>query len=244
MRQETIFKKDNDVAMVFTNESGNVVIKKGNESRVFNQSVDFEDVAESFRKGGWVEGGFEDNKRDIKAEVQESIDSLVGLKVVKPEEPVVRVAASGKGTSYLAEAAQNSLDQNVSLEIIQQVDEYIELHKQKAELERRMKELKEPVKKYMDANDKKVIKATRGGSIVLQDSTAPNTTSIYTNYEIGPIAALLPKELLNKVTENRVNSDKLEGLIKSDESLSEETVQLIKDAKIVKTGTPRFTVKK
>lgn len=239
MRQETVFKKDNDVAMVFMNESGKVVIKKGNETRVFNQSVGFDDVVESFREGGWVEGGFEDSKRDIKAEVQASIDSLT-----ESEEPRMVVAKTGTGTSYLAEAAQNSLEQEVSLEIIQKVDQYIELHKQAAELKSRMEELKKPVRTYMQENNHKKIKGTKGGSVVLQDATASNSTAIYSNYELGDIAPLVSADFLNKVTESRINSEKLEGLLKTHEGLDKETIEKIKEAKIVKPGTPRFTVKK
>ncbi|AYJ75798.1 hypothetical protein BSP18_164 [Bacillus phage BSP18] len=247
MRQETVFKKDNDVAMVFMNESGKVVIKKGNKTRVFNQSVGFDDVVESFREGGWVEGGFEDSKRDIKAEVQAPIDSLTepeGFKVISSEEPRMAVAKTGTGTSYLAEAAQNSLDQEVSLEIIQKVDQYIELHKQAAELKSRMEELKKPVRTYMLENNHKKIKGTKGGSVVLQDATASNSTAIYSNYELGDIAPLVSADFLNKVTESRINSEKLEGLLKTHEGLDKETIEKIKEAKIVKPGTPRFTVKK
>ncbi|UPI13165.1 hypothetical protein [Bacillus phage SBSphiJ6] len=243
MRQETVFKKDNDVAMVFMNESGKVVIKKGNETRVFNQSVGFDDVVESFREGGWVEGGFEDSKRDIKAEVQASIDSLTGSEG-SSEEPRMVVAKTGTGTPYLAEAAQNSLDQEVSLEIIQKVDQYIELHKQAAELKSRMEELKKPVRTYMQENNHKKIKGTKGGSVVLQDATASNSTAIYSNYELGDIAPLVSTNFLNKVTESRINSEKLEGLLKTHEGLDKETIEKIKEAKIVKPGTPRFTVKK
>ncbi|QZA69614.1 hypothetical protein 035JT004_116 [Bacillus phage 035JT004] len=247
MTRESVFKKENEIVLVRLNESGSVVLKQGKDTRVFRPSVSFDDVANTFRENGWAEAQLPEEKKGIKEEVQASIDSLTGFKgfkVVASEEPTMIVAKTGTGTSYLAEAAQNSLDQEVSLEIIQKVDQYIELHKQAAELKSRMEELKKPVRTYMQENNHKKIKGTKGGSVVLQDATASNSTAVYSNYELGDIAPLVSTNFLNKITESRINSEKLEGLLKTDEGLDKETIEKIKEAKIVKPGTPRFTVKK
>ncbi|WCS70030.1 hypothetical protein Goe27_01520 [Bacillus phage vB_BsuM-Goe27] len=242
MIREAVFKKGTEVTFVGLNQSGQVVVKQGNETRIHSKAVKYEDVVVGFREAGWVEAEFTTPSSDVQAEVRASIDRL--SKRVISEQLATPTAYSTEDSSYLAKAAQNSLDQDVNLDVIQKVDEYLELHKQQTELKKKMEELKSPIKDYMVEKRLKSIKGTHGAAVALQEATASNSTSIYSNYEIGDVAPLLPKDLLNRVTESRVNSDTLEGILKSDKSLDKELIDQVKAAKIVKPGTARFTVKK
>ncbi|WCS69270.1 hypothetical protein Goe20_01530 [Bacillus phage vB_BsuM-Goe20] len=238
MIREAVFKKGTEVTFVGLNQSGQVVVKQGNETRIHSKAVKYEDVVVGFREAGWVEVEFTTPSSDVQAEVRASIDRL--------SERVIReqLVSPTAYPTYLAKAAQNSLDQDIRLDVIQKVDEYLELHQQQTELKKKMEALKAPIKDYMVENRLKSIKGTHGAAVALQEATASNSTSIYSNYEIGDVAPLLPKDLLNRVTESRVNSDTLEGILKSDKSLDKELIDQVKAAKIVKPGTARFTVKK
>lgn len=133
---------------------------------------------------------------------------------------------------------------NVPLSVQKEVDEYLALHAQKAELEAKMDKLKKNIRNYMENNNIKEISGSKGKRVYLQEAAASNSTAIYTNYEVEPIMkALGDAELVRQVTEVRVNSEKLEALLKLDK-LSKDTVEKVKAMKVVKQGTPRFSVKK
>lgn len=132
----------------------------------------------------------------------------------------------------------------VPLSIQQEVDEYLKLHAEKAKLESKMNSLKKDIRQYMENNDVTAIAGTEGKQVYLQEAKASNSTSIYTDYELNQVMmALNDNELLRKVTEIRVNAEKLEGLLKMG-VLPENKVEEIRSLKIVKKGTPRFAVKK
>lgn len=133
---------------------------------------------------------------------------------------------------------------NVPLSVQKEVDEYLALHAQKAELEAKMDKLKKSIRNYMENNNIKEISGSKGNRVYLQEAAASNSTAIYTNYEVEPIMkALGDAELVRQVTEVRVNSEKLEALLKLDK-LSKDAVEKVKALKVVKQGTPRFSVKK
>lgn len=125
-----------------------------------------------------------------------------------------------------------------------EVDEYLALHAQKSELEAKMNKLKDNVRTYMENNNLTAIQGTTGKQVYLQDAAASNSTAVFSNYDLGSVmAALNNNEVLRQVTEIRVNSEKLEALLKLDK-LPKEKVEEVKALKIVKPGTPRFSVKK
>lgn len=137
-----------------------------------------------------------------------------------------------------------AMKNNVPLSVQKEVDEYLALHAQKAELEAKMDKLKKNIRNYMENNNIKEISGSKGKRVYLQEAAASNSTAIYTNYEVEPIMkALGDAELVRQVTEVRVNSEKLEALLKLDK-LSKDTVEKVKAMKVVKQGTPRFSVKK
>jgi regulator of replication initiation timing len=145
---------------------------------------------------------------------------------------------------WMAAALKKANDQKIPLHVQQETDEFLELHAQIAELNAKAEKLKKSVRNYMESNNKKEIEGTKGKKVYLQDANASNSTSLYSDYELGPIAAALnSNELLREVTEIRINSKKLDALLALDK-LPKEKVAEIKGLKIVNPGTPRFTVKK
>lgn len=137
-----------------------------------------------------------------------------------------------------------AMKNNVPLSVQKEVDEYLALHAQKAELEAKMDKLKKNIRNYMENNNIKEISGSKGKKVYLQEAAASNSTAIYTNYEVEPIMkALGDAELVRQVTEVRVNSEKLEALLKLGK-LPKDTVEKVKALKVVKQGTPRFSVKK
>ena len=236
MTKQTVFVNGDETAIVEVNRDGLVTLKRGESVRKFSNTVTYEDIAAELDAYGWKKA--EQISKSSTKEEMDSLYSLLGSKIENPAAP------DSQETESLAKAAQASLDQGIPLEIQQKVDEYIKLHKEANELKKKLDELKTPIKAHMEAYELKAIKGSEFGTVALQDAKASNSTSIYTDYEIGDVAPLLSKELLNKVTENRVNAQVLDGVLKSDETLSEDTIKKIKELKIVKPGTPRFVVKK
>lgn len=131
----------------------------------------------------------------------------------------------------------------VTEDVQQAADLYLELHAKEKELKAQMEKLKSKIKPFMEEHDLDTINGTQGKQICLIPSTASNSTNLYSNYDPAEISLLLPQEYYNDVVEARVNSEKLEALLKLDK-LTATTKDAIKAAKIVKQGTPQFRVKK
>lgn len=123
------------------------------------------------------------------------------------------------------------------------VDAYLELHEEMSKLRKQMEGLKKRIRAFMDSEGVTSIRGTNGQEVYLQEAKASNSTSKYTDYELPDIIRELDYEVLKEVTEVRVNAEKLEGLLKTDK-LPKEKVEEIKAQKIVRKGTPRFSVKK
>ena len=174
---------------------------------------------------------------------QHTFDSVV-QKFVKSGWEVANVKEEEEIPMEFVEVSKSAKNQNIPVDVQQEVDAYLQLHAQVAELEKQMKKYKESIRSFMEENKVNSIKGTHGKQVCLQEAKASNSTSIYTDYELADIMAVIPdKALLKEITEIRVNAKKLEGLI-SLGKLPEEKVAEIKKLKIVKPGTPRFSVKK
>lgn len=125
-------------------------------------------------------------------------------------------------------------------DVQEQVDRYLELHEEMSILKKEMDSLKKSIRGHMDETGVTSIKGAHGKQVYLQNARKSNSTSRYTDYELKDIMPILGSDI-KQVTEIRVNTDKLEGLAKLKGS---EVVQQVKAVKIVKDGTPRFSVKK
>jgi hypothetical protein len=141
-------------------------------------------------------------------------------------------------------AVEMAAKQNIPVSVQEEVDAYLKLHEQIAALNKQLDGYKKTIRNHMEDNGITSIRGTEGKQVYLQDAKASNSTSTFTDYEISDImVALADNELLRQVTEVRVNAQKLEGLL-SLGKLPEEKVKEIKNLKIVRAGTPRFSVKK
>lgn len=170
--------------------------------------------------------------------------------VFRPQHTVERVIGEFKKRGWeeadvevKAENGDNTKTEETETGIQAAIDTYLELHEQMSELKVQMDKLKKEIRTHMEDNKLKEVKGTNGKRIVLQDAVKSNSTSIYTDYELNDIMHRLEGEYLRQVTEIRVNAEKLEGLLKVGK-LPEEKVKEIRNLKIRKPGTPRFTVRK
>lgn len=136
-----------------------------------------------------------------------------------------------------------AVDQGVPVSIQEEVDEYLALHEEQSKLKAKLEAKKKAIKAHMDHEGLKAIKGTDGKEVYLQDATASNSTSRYTDYLLNDIQPVLEGSLLRTVTEIVVNADKLNGLLKMGK-LPKEKVEEIKALKISIEGTPRFAVRK
>lgn len=171
----------------------------------------------------------------------------MGVEVLAPQHSLDAVVNNFKANGWTQkedkQAASAAL-QNIPVSVQNDVDGYLKLHEQIAALNKVLDGYKKNIRSYMDTNDIKSISGTHGKQVYLQDAKASNSTSLYSDYEMAPVVATLQdNELIRQVTEIRINAEKLEALLKLDK-LPKDKVEEIKSLKIVKEGTPRFSVKK
>lgn len=156
---------------------------------------------------------------------------------------VVRDGASTVFTNSFSRAVtEKAAEQKLPTELQSEIDQYIQLHEMKSQLEKQMKGFQENIRTYMDNNNMKTVYSTEGKRIELIDAKGSNSTSIYNDYEVKHVqVALGNNDLLRKCTEIRINTTKLEALLKVENIPNKDEILKLK---IVKQGTPRFTVKK
>jgi len=222
---EMTHRDDGDVAVVRMLEGGQVEVERNGSNTLFRPHHTFRGVLDNFSKNGWVT-----NTDSIQT------DYRTEEEIINEQEEKERIAKE----ALVASVAEN---QGIPTDVQNQLDEYLKLHEQKSELEKQLKELKEDVRDYMESNKRTTLSGTHGRKVEIQGATASNSTSKYTDYDLKDVAPLLEGNLLRKTTEIRVNTEKLEGLLKV-EKLPKETVDKIKKQKIRKKGTPKFVVKK
>lgn len=142
-----------------------------------------------------------------------------------------------------SKVVHSAMKQDIPVDVQTEVDEYLVLHEQMAELKARAEEKKKSIRGFMEDEELTSIKGTHGKQVYLQDATATNSTSRYTDFELKDVQMTLPGSLLTKVTEIRVNADKLKGVLQS-EKLPKAKVDEILATKVSVQGTPHFKVKK
>lgn len=138
---------------------------------------------------------------------------------------------------------KSALTQEIPVFVQEDVDEYLALHEEMANLKAKLDKKKAVVRPYMEQYNKDAIRGSFGKQVYLQDVKASNSTSLFSDFELNDLRAELDGAALRKVSEMRVNSEKLDGLLKSG-SLSKEKVEAIRKLKIAKVGTPHFKVKR
>jgi hypothetical protein len=146
------------------------------------------------------------------------------------------------GSSFTRALTDKAAEQKIPADLQSEIDQYIQLHEMKSQLEKQMKGFQENIRTYMDNNNMKTVYSTEGKRIELIDAKGSNSTSVYSDYELSHVqVALGNNELLRKCTEIRINTTKLEALLKVENIPNKDEILKLK---ICKQGTPRFTVKK
>lgn len=219
---KAMFMQGTEMAVVTLNAEGRVEIsREGMGVAVMATGVNFDTVVKKFENTGW-------------ALVPEAAPQTQNTQPTLEEEKTMDVQ----------KAMESAAAQNITLAMQQEVDAYLELHEQIAELNKKLEAGKKSIRSYMDTNNLTAIKGTKGKQVYLQDAKASNSTSNFSDYDLADIMMAIPdKELLNQVTELRVNTKKLESVLALDK-LPTEKVEQIKKLKISLAGTPRFSVKK
>jgi len=242
------FRSGNQTAIV-KEENGTVVVVRGGSEQEFGEHHTLESVASKFKEYGWEEV-------KEKSAVLEGSWLLGSRHNAPPLEfegtmPVIVPGKMGKNqytqiTSYSGGTDEKVVDravsQKVPVAVQKEVDEFLKLHEQIAELTKQAKVFKDNVRAYMQENNVEQIYGTEGKKVVLQDAAKSNSTSVYTDYDYHDVAEVLYEHKLEEVSEVRINADKLNSLIKT-KKLPTEVADKIKKLKISEPGTPKFVVK-
>lgn len=221
-----VHNESKEEAIVSVDRNGLVSVTRGTQTTQMGNAYDLTKVRDSFLNYGWTEVKATAVKEDGLRVVSGGFDSL--LQPTGAETPVVEE----EEVSDISPKAQKD------------VDEYLKLHAEKAALEAKLKKLKPSITEYMNNNKLNEIKGTEGKRVMFQESSASNSTSLYTDYDLNDVILALGdnKDLLKQFTEVRVNGKKLEGALTASK-LDKEIIDAVKATKIKKPGTPKFVVK-
>lgn len=95
------------------------------------------------------------------------------------------------------------------------VDEYVKLHKEAKEIERRLNELKEFINPFLDLQE--VIPTSYGGAVARQTSSRVVSNSLFTAYEKDEIeehfGEVLTPSIRKKIITPRISTTALEATI-------------------------------
>lgn len=239
VNNEVVFKYGQDTAVV-REVNGVIQVERGGTVTPIPNAQSFDQVADQFREVGWVE--LPPNPIVAPSVVQPTPNvQPVSSAVPGQQGEIVELAARAGGVDPAV--ATSAFQQNITIGVQQEVDAYLELHQQVADLNKELDKMKKNVREYMETNELKEIKGTKGREVTLQDATKSNSTSVYSDYLLEDLTGVLPEDVLKDITEIRVNATKLDGVLKTGK-LPSATVKVVKNRKIKEAGTPRFTVKK
>ena len=243
------FRSGNQTAIV-KEENGVVVVVRGDQETPYREHHTLQSVAERFKEYGWeevkgsssatLEGSWLLGSRHNAPPLEFAEDAPVVYGTPLKEETYSVIASYSGGTDE--KVVDRAVSQKVPVAVQKEVDEFLKLHEQIAELTKQAKVFKDNVRAYMQKNKLERIYGTEGKKVVLQDATKSNSTSVYTDYDYHDVAEVLYEHKLEEVSEVRINADKLNSLIKT-KKLPTEVADKIKKLKISEPGTPKFVVK-
>jgi len=242
VNNEVVFKYGADVAIV-REVNGVVQVERGGTVTPIPNAQSFDQVADQFREVGWTVVPAALPESVVAPSAVQPTPNVQPVSSAVPEQQgeIVELAARAGGVDPAV--ATSAFQQNITIGVQQEVDAYLELHQQIADLNKELDKMKKNVREYMETNSLKSIKGTKGREVTLQDATKSNSTSVYSDYLLEDLTSVLPEDILKDVTEIRVNATKLDGVLKTGK-LPVATVKVVKNRKIKEAGTPRFTVKK
>ncbi|AMB18745.1 hypothetical protein BH780_gp162 [Bacillus phage Eldridge] len=248
--------KSGEKQAVVKEENGVVTVVRNGQETDFSSKHTFETLTDDFKAYGWEPVPI------VTEDVQPTALSqswLLGATHNGPPLEFAGVAPTSFSgaplgsneyteiTAYVdqvVEAVESEEEEiEIPAEIQKEVDDYLAMYDQLAEMQKKAKALKDSVRKYMEENDLKEIYGTKDRKVYLQDSTKSNSSSTFTDYDYHDLASVLKEPVLKDVTEMRVNADKLNSLLKTNK-LPTKVVDRVKKLKIATPGTPQFKVKK
>lgn len=126
----------------------------------------------------------------------------------------------------------------------EETENFLKLHAEVAELNKKLNASRDKVRKYMSKNSVDEIVGKDGRYVSFAPAKASNSTARYTDFLLKDIQSVLEGPQLRKVTEIRVNADKLTVLLNDPSQVEKKTADRINDMKVTKEGTARFVVKR
>lgn len=115
-----------------------------------------------------------------------------------------------------ARAKESAREQNIKLDAQEKVDEYLQLHRQYKELERRMKELRDDIEPYMLDKGVKEISASNGvGALKVSIQNRAPVNSRYTAYDYDAVAPKLSEEAKQLCVKKVIDSTMLKLAVES-----------------------------
>jgi hypothetical protein len=242
--------KSGDQTAVVKEENGTVIVVRGDQETEFSKQHTLQSVADSFKEYGWeevkgstsatLEGSWLLGSRHNAPPLEFAEGAPVVYGTPIKEETYSVIASYSGGTD--AKVVDRAVSQRVPVAIQKEVDEFLKLHEQIAELTKQAKVFKDNVRGYMQKNKVEQIYGTEGKKVILQPAAKSNSTSVYTDYDYTDVSEVLYDKVLEDVSEVRINADKLNSLIKT-KKLPTEVADKIKKLKISEPGTPKFVVK-
>jgi hypothetical protein len=101
------------------------------------------------------------------------------------------------------------IDKNIQMA----VDQYLIMHKEYKDLEKKLSKLREAIEQYMDDNNLESIKAlTNEGIVILDSMERPIVTSRYTYYDMNPIISQIDESAKLKCLVTLIDKEALEAL--------------------------------
>ncbi len=102
----------------------------------------------------------------------------------------------------------------IKKDIQKSVDEYLDLHEQISQLNKKLKSLRNDIEPYMEKHNIEEIKGTEKGRIVRTPSTRAPMNANYTTYDVTKISKLVPARFHDDCIVEVVDKEELEELVK------------------------------
>ncbi|QEG04253.1 hypothetical protein [Bacillus phage BC-T25] len=234
-----VHNQTKEVATVTEDARGAVSVTKAAGTIPMGAAYNLESVRNSFLQNDWTEVKVSAATEDGLRVITTGYDSMLAS-VVTQDATQISGNVAPKAEIVEDEEELSSIPPKTQKEL----DDYLELHAEKAKIESKLKKLKESVVTYMKNNNLEEMKGTKGKRVEFQPATASNSTSLFTDYEVNDVILALGehKDILKQATEVRVNGKKLEGALTASK-LDKEIIDAVEATKIKKAGTPKFVVK-
>ena len=119
----------------------------------------------------------------------------------------------------------------IKKDIQDSVDEYLALHEQISELNKKLKALRNDIEPYMEKYDIEEIKGTEKGKILRPPVSRAPMNANYTTYDVTKISMAVPKKFHDDCIVEVVDKEELEKLVKLGK-FSQRTISKLESCKV------------